>query len=195
MKLTFKRPNQLLAQRLETARFILTPLTVRSAFKLTAPWRNDAEILAALYLTRSMNLLNWLHHGPMPNNVDRFTYAITPHGSATPIGIFTVRFRPCRTASTGVALRDRDWWGKGVTVEVRRKLMNHFFRHGGVDRFIGQIYGRNPASVFNYQRLGFQHIGTWHRHVWDRASGAPVDLTMFEMQRENWEKGPHADAD
>ena len=105
---------------------------------LTASWRKDPEILTGLYHSpRPRSLFKWIEQGPMPNNVDRFTFAIIDKATGAPIGCNGVRFCDYRSANFTVALRDRAWWGRGVVAEVRVALINHFFRHAPVDRFVG----------------------------------------------------------
>jgi RimJ/RimL family protein N-acetyltransferase len=82
-----------------------------------------------------------------------------------------------------------------VVTEARTALINHFFRHAPVDRFVGELNGRNTASLFNYRRLGFDHVGTWHRHVRNPVTGEVLDVMMFELPREKWLASPLAAAD
>ena len=94
-----------------------------------------------------------------------------------------------------MCIRDSAWWGQDVVVEVRARLMNHFFRNGGVERFFGAATARNVASVYTYQRLGYAHVGTLHRTRQDPVTGEVADLLHFEMFRDRWEEGPFADID
>ena len=95
---------------------------------------------------------------------------------------------PEQTSSWGTKVM-REWRGKGVMLEVRAKVINHFFANG-VERFYGNVEGRNAASIFNYNRLGFKHVGTMHRHKQDPVTGEVIDLVSFELFREDWDDGP-----
>ena len=46
--------------------------------------------------------------------------------------------------------------------------------------------GRNFASIFNYRKLGFAHVGTFHQCSWSVADSAPADLLLFEMMEADW---------
>lgn len=191
MRKLLRRPNRALARDLETERFHLKSLGRLEALQVTNSWRHDPEILLNFYRSsRPRSVLKWLKSGLVPNNVYRFTFAIIPKEGGRPIGAHAIKLTAYRTASLTVALHDRDWWGKGVVLEVRPRLINHFFRHGEIDRFIGSVNGRNAASIFNYKRLGFDHVGTWHRHFRDPVTGEVIDVLDFELFRDKWEAGP-----
>ncbi len=193
MRIRLGPPNRLLAARLDTARFSLLPLGALETIRLTAPLRRDPEMLRAIGpSTKPLSLLAWIRRSPVPDNAHRFVFAIVPRDTARPIGVHTVRFAGHRSMSCGVMLFDRDWWGKNVVLEARACLINHFFAHAAIDRFEGTVFGRNTASFFNYQRLGFRHVGTWRRQRPDSATGELLDVSMFELLRADWEAGPHA---
>jgi RimJ/RimL family protein N-acetyltransferase len=159
--------------------------------RLTNRWRTDRDILLGLYQTsRSKPLIKWMRSVLMPNNVDRFAFAIIAKETGEPIGADVITLAGYRSACGSIALHDVKWRGKGVVLETRAKLINHFFKRGGVERFFGSVDGRNMASLFNYQRLGFDHAGTWHRHRCDPESGEVFDLVQFEMFRDKWNSGP-----
>jgi RimJ/RimL family protein N-acetyltransferase len=190
-----KPVNRQLARPIETERFILKPMGYFEALRVTGQWRKDPEILAALFQSRKpRSIRKWMRSAVLPNNRNRFTFAILPRETGIAIGAEIVSLSGYRSAYLTVALHDRDWWGKGVIVETRSKLIGHFFRHGDVERFFGTVEGRNLSSIFNYQRLGFKNVGAWHRHRQDPVSGEVYDLLHFEIFRDEWEAGPFAEA-
>src|SRR4029079_15799302 len=109
---------------------------------------------------------------------------IIPKEASDPIGAEIVNLAGYRSAIFSVALHDKQWRGKGVLLETRAKLINHFVREGGIERFYGIVESRNLASIYNYRRLGFDHVGTWHRHKQDPVSGQVYDMVHFELLRE-----------
>jgi len=190
MALPVKRRDKVLDVPLETERFVLQPLGPMASFRLTDRWRNDPELLSGLFQdSRPKGRLAWLLSGAIPIDAGRHAWSITPRGAAAPIGGHIIKTLGYRSAICTVALHDRDWWGKGVVVEVRARLMNHFFAHSDTERFYGIVSARNASSVFNYRRLGFDHTGTWHRALQDRATGEIIDLLHFEMFRARWQAG------
>lgn len=195
MKLVLRPANRVLAQRLETERFVLQPLGTWAAIRMTLPWRMDAGIVDGLFSSPApKSVAQWLRSAPIPNNVDRFCYAIVPKGAGAPIGVHAVRYRGPTTARNTVALADRSWWGKGVVIEVRARLMTHFFRHSSIERFAGSCSARNAASVFNYRRLGYDLVGTRHGAKTNPVTGEVLDFLDFEMPREKWLASPFAES-
>ncbi len=72
-------------------------------------------------------------------------------------------------------------------------MINHFLMYAPVDRFCGYVNARNFASIFNYRKLGFTHVGTLHRVTSDPVSGDVHDTLIFEMFRKEWEAREAAD--
>lgn len=180
---------------LETERFILKPMGMIETLQVTNSWRYDADILNGLFQSsKPRSLPYWLLRGPLPSSKNRFAFAITPKGGQTPIGAHMVRLHGYRSAFVTVALHDRGWWGKNVVVEVRARLMNHFFAHRGIERFYGVVDSRNVSSIFSYRRLGFDHVGTWHRQKQNPVTGDVIDFVNFEMFRDQWMRGPFWEA-
>lgn len=190
----FRSKNKRLARALETERFFLKPMGYFETLRLTNCWRTDREIMLGLYQTsRNKSLYKWMRSTVMPNNVNRFAFAIVPKETGIPIGAEIVSIGGYRSACSSIAVHDVKWRGKGVVLETRAKLINHFFRHGGVERFFGSVEARNMASLFNYQRFGFDRAGIWHRHRYDAESGRVFDMVQFEIFRDKWNSGPWSD--
>lgn len=194
MRIRF-HPNRTLAVPLETERFELRPVGIIGTFRLTDSWRTDPDMLGGVLYKANQSRLQWLKTGPFPDNATRFNFAIVPKGTDTPIGLHSTKLFGYRSARNMIGLSDRQWWGKGVTVEVRARLINHFFRLAGVERFCGSTSTRNTASIFNYRRLGFEHVGTSHRESVHPISGDVLDVMLFELFRETWAKGSFAEPD
>ena len=62
------------------------------------------------------------------------------------------------------------------------------FRNQVIDRICCTVTARNTASVFNYKKLGFNHVGTLHQAQCDPVSGELFDTLIFELLRADWEK-------
>lgn len=196
MRLPLKPPNRVLMTGLETERFILRPAGLLELLPDPGGWRTNRRIYRNLYFqSRPISLRRWLKIGPFPDGNRRFTWAIIPKGATTVIGYHAVRRKGWKTAGNAVGIHDEAWLGKNVAVEVRARLMNHFFRHGGIERFSSRIEAGNHASLFTYRKLGYSHVGTLHRESPDPETREPVDFLLFEMLKENWMRGPYAEPD
>lgn len=176
-----------LESTVETDRFDLRPASKWRALQLYKRMNDDPEIL--LQLSHSEDKAGWwrlLRKYKLPNGRSRFMHEICPSGRNECIGYHEIFLAPYRSAALGVVILDRDWWGKGVPVEVRKAIMSHFVRHAGVERFTGSVEARNFASVLNYKKLGFNHSGTMHRCNFNTKSNVPVDYLQFELLKEDF---------
>jgi RimJ/RimL family protein N-acetyltransferase len=179
-------PNPLL-QPLETERFLLKPLGRLEAYRIgRGNWNHDPEILRnLLHSPKPLSPWRWLRKMVWVNGRTKFSHAIVPKETGQPIG---VTLQKHRSAVLVVAVHDRNWWGEKVVAEVRKAIVDHAFEKEVVDRFCCMVQARNAASVFNYKKLGFKHVGTLHRAHCDPVSGELFDMLIFELLRDDWEK-------
>lgn len=171
----------------ETERFVLRPANRWRALQLYKQMNDDPEIL--LQLTHGQDKAGWwrlLRKYKLPNGRSRFMHEIIPSQGGECIGYHEIFLVPYRSATLGVVIFDRDWWGKGVPLEARKAIMSHFVRHASVERFTGSVEARNFASVLNYKKLGFHHNGTQHRCSFNTKTKVPVDYFNFELLKEDF---------
>lgn len=184
-----KERDLFLDQPISTERFDLVSGNWLQAVKVTRPIARDPEVLQALaYPRSSYSLLRWCLQQPIPNGRTHFLHPIKPQGSDTAIGFHMLRIDRSGTATLGIALTDKAWWGQGVFEEVRVGLMDHFSRSPRVVRFAGASLARNFASVYNYKKLGFRLVGhevkAWRSPLTDEL----LDLLLFEYLAEDWRR-------
>ncbi len=171
---------------LETERFQLRRAGRLRTFLLTRSWRRDPELLEGLFLSpRSHSLADWWLRGPRPNGRTRFAHAIVVKSSGEVIGLHIVVCQRNGSAYCHVAVHDRAWWGKGVVVETRARLLSHCFAHG-VERFVATIDARNAPSIFNYRQLGFKVVGNATTYDHDPLTGRGRPAVQLELRREDW---------
>lgn len=183
------KPNPML-QPLETERFVLRPLGRLEAYRIgRSNWNHDPEIMRNLiYSPKPLNPLRWFKKMVWANGKSKFAHAIVPREGGAPIGVHGMTLQKYRSALLIVAIHDRTWWGRNAVAEVRRAIVDHAFENKVVDRFCCTVQARNAASVFNYKKLGFKHVGTLHNAQCDPVSGELFDTLIFELLRADWEK-------
>lgn len=180
---------------LETERFLLRRSGRLATFLLTRRWRRDPELLEGLFLSpRPHSLLAWWFRGPRPNGRTRFAHAIVVKASGEVIGLHVVVLEPHGSAHSHVAVHHRAWWGKGVVVEVRARVLSHFFAHG-IERFGAIIDTRNASSIFNYRRLGYRATGNTVTNDRDPLTGRSRPAVALELRREDWDARGRGDQD
>ena len=191
------KPHPML-QRLETERFVLRPLGRIEAFRIgRSNWNHDPEIMRnVIYSSKPLNPWRWLRKMVWVNRKTKFSHAIMPKDGGAPIGIHGMTLQKYRSATLVVAVHDRQWWGRKVVAEVRKAVIDHAFEKKVIDRLCCTVQARNAASVFNYKKLGFKHVGTLHQAQCDPVSEELFDMLVFELLRADWEKqrkpAPHA---
>jgi RimJ/RimL family protein N-acetyltransferase len=183
------KPSPML-DRLETERFILKPLGRMEAYRIgRANWNHDPEIMRNLiHSPKPLDPWRWLKKMVWVNGKSKFSYAILPKEGGEAIGIHGITLQKHRSALLVVAVHDRQWWGRKVVAEVRRAIIDHAFEKQVIDRVCCTVQARNTASVFNYKKLGFKHVGTLHQAQCDPVSGELFDTLIFELLRADWEK-------
>jgi RimJ/RimL family protein N-acetyltransferase len=179
---------------LETPRFILRPVGPLEVLRDPGGWRHTRHIYRDLYLVnRPMSLVAWLNRGPFPDQFRRFTSAIVPRGETRAIGYHMVKLRGPTSASFTIGIHDDAWLGKDVAVEARIRIINYYVRHG-LQRFTANVAATNFASIFTYRKLGYTYVGSMQSDRRHPETGAPVSFLSFEMLKENWMRGPYAEA-
>jgi RimJ/RimL family protein N-acetyltransferase len=84
----------------------------------------------------------------------------------------------------GVMIGDKDYWGQGVVLEARARILDFIFAELPIDKVSGGCYQTNGPAIFNYQRQGWKVDGIRKAEHLDR--GRRVDTILFAMFREDW---------
>lgn len=182
-----KKINPRLFDRLETERFVLAPVGIIGAIRLYLRSNDDEEILRQLtHNNKPLSWNQWRRRAKLPNRRSRFVYDIIDKETGKSIGYHKLQNVKLKSAELSVVIYDRNWWGKTVPIEVRKRLIPHFSKHADIGRFYGYVEARNFASISNYQRLGFKHCGTFHRTKYDAIGEKFVDYLYFELLKEDF---------
>lgn len=171
---------------LESERFLLRSLAAADASDTYIGWWNDAEIQTSLgSAPRNWGRPEAVQHIAGFDNRRQFHLGVFPTGADVPIGFFSVFIEGAGRARTNVVIGDRDWWGRGVPLEVRARVMDFLFDSLDIVKVYGRVDGRNMASIFNYKAQGFTNEAILRQHS-QGADGERHDLLMFGMLRAEW---------
>jgi RimJ/RimL family protein N-acetyltransferase len=91
-----------------------------------------------------------------------------------------------RTAELGIAIGDREYWGRGFGRESVGLLLTYAFRYLNHHRVWLRVHGKNERAVRAYKACGFVEEGRLRSHVW--SDGAYDDLLVMGVLREDWQK-------
>jgi ribosomal-protein-alanine N-acetyltransferase len=117
-------------------------------------------------------------------------FAVVPHGSDTPIGIFQVRsIEPgFGTAEWGFALAS-EFWGTGIFVDGARLVVDFAFDALGVHRLEARAALRNGRGNGALRKLGAVQEGVLRRSF--LRNGEYLDQALWTILKEEW-NGPTA---
>lgn len=92
-----------------------------------------------------------------------------------------------RTSELGYMLR-RDCWGRGITTEAARLLLDFAFGELGLHRVFAVVDEDNPASIRVLEKLGFRREA---RHVKDAFhQGEWFTTLIYAVLEEEWTGRP-----
>lgn len=136
----------------------------RSDLPFFLKWYNDTEVLQYLifYLpVTEMAREQWLEGLPdMRDRVD-FIIEVTEDNSAKPIGHCTLHDISAKdqNADLGIAIGEKDYWGKGYGTEAIQLLVNYGFKELNLHRISSRILEHNERSLRMHKKLGFREEG------------------------------------
>jgi RimJ/RimL family protein N-acetyltransferase len=172
---------------IETERFTLRGVSRDWLGRHSFHWAEDEDFLDGLgWSPGPYTPRKWTRRFARSDNRKTFHFAIFPRGTESLIGSHGVTFSEPGSAMLYVAIGDKTWWGKGVVQEVRTALLDFVFDQAGGHRAFGQVHGRNAASIYNYQRLGFRHEGTMREQRHLPRTNERVDVLMFGLLKQEW---------
>lgn len=178
-----------LCKPIVTPRFNIVNCNRKEAIKVTAPWRNDPEILHNMMMPQAAySAVQWVGVVGKPDGHSRFFHAIVSKELKGTIGVHRTTIDDSGTATVAIVIHARSWWGKGVFEEVRRGILDHFTASDRVVRFAGRVLSRNVSSIYNYNKLGFRMTG-YDRMAWlSPVTGEHCDTVHYEMLAQDWRK-------
>jgi diamine N-acetyltransferase len=83
-----------------------------------------------------------------------------------------------RTAEFGMAIGEKEFWGKGYGTETTSLVLDFGFRNLGLHNIMLQVFNNNAAAIGAYQRAGFRSIGV--RREARRAGGETWDILFMD---------------
>lgn len=173
---------------LETERFHMRSVKPLWLAVKTRPWTDDPQIMTPLnYRAGGWSVLAWRKTMVHANNRRKFLIGIFSKSAGELIGYETVTVDRNRIAFLMVAIGDKAWWGKGVVVEERQRLLRFLFEDVQASKVWGLPNSRNFPAVFNYNRLGFTVEGVLRQHIRGLAGEDADDVIAYGMLRQEWQ--------
>lgn len=64
-----------------------------------------------------------------------------------------------QVANLGIAIGDKNYWGKGVATEVISTLVNYAFEHLNISRISAEVEDGNVGMMKAFEKVGFKQDG------------------------------------
>jgi RimJ/RimL family protein N-acetyltransferase len=158
---------------------------------LMTKWMNDFDVTRTLALgMRPMSHeAEEAWYARAANHEHNTTFHIYELESLRPIGncgLFDVDHRNGK-AELGIAIGEKDCWGKGYATEVCRLLLDYAFSGLGLNSVMLNAYADNPGALKAYQHAGFKEFG--RRREAFRRGRKRFDLVYFDCLASEFEPG------
>ncbi len=179
----WKRGQQL---HLETKRFTVRSLTGADATDTYISWWNDAEVQEGLGATpRGWGKQEAQRHIARFNNARTFHLGIFCKEDDLAIGFIAVFVEQPGIVKTNSVIGDKSFWGQGVVLEVRSRVLQFAFEELEAVKVIGQVDGRNFSSIYNYKAQGFKTEGVLRQQL-PNPDGSRHDQVLFGLLKQEW---------
>jgi RimJ/RimL family protein N-acetyltransferase len=92
-----------------------------------------------------------------------------------------------RHCELGIAIGEKDFWGRGYGREAVGLLLDYAFRIRNFRRVWLKVHAANERAIRCYKACGFVEEGRMREHVW--LAGRYVDTVIMGVMREEWQEG------
>jgi RimJ/RimL family protein N-acetyltransferase len=176
---------------LKGEKVLLRPLK-RSDVTSFLKWFNDMEVTQylSMYLTMTeMAEEKWIEDAATRIRAGTDVYFIIEaiEGDSTkPIGTIGLHGISSKdhSASLGIAIGEKEYWGHGYGTEATRLILEYGFRQLNLHRIASSTLAFNERSIKLHKRVGFQEEGRLREAIF--KNGHFHDLFVFGILRDEW---------
>ncbi len=171
--------------RLETAHYVLRPLTLQDATPRYLGWLHDAEITRTLEVDGPNQTLQTIRdYIASHDGTQKFLFGIFTKDGLH-IGTHSFRWHPEeRYATVGVMIGDRDHWGRAVPLETRARILEWAFGELGCDRVQAGCFSVNTPAIYNFRKQKWRLTGITKGFA--VIDGRNADMLHFAINRNDW---------
>ncbi|MFI5398801.1 MAG: GNAT family N-acetyltransferase [Candidatus Binatia bacterium] len=165
----------------------LRPLE-RGDASLIVQWLNDPEVTRTLAIYRPINLhAEEEFIATIYESESEFVLGIAVQDSDRLIGVTGLHrmdFKN-RHANFGIAIGDKDQWGKGYGTEVTSLMLRHAFEGLNMNRVWLHVYENNVRGIKTYEKTGFRKEGLLRQERY--SEGRYWNTILMAILREEWD--------
>ncbi|MEL6641055.1 MAG: GNAT family protein [Pseudomonadota bacterium] len=172
---------------LDTSRFTIRSVEREDVTETFLNWLTDDDVVIGMNTPqRQMSVAQGIRWILSYDNEKRFFLMVIDKESQTAIGFFTLTLDPHNVAETAVVVGDRDFWGQNVVMESRSAILDFAFDTLGVHKIIGRPHGRNFASIFNYNAMGFTCEAVLRQQMKAAKQDERLDQLVYGIFADEW---------
>lgn len=171
---------------LKTDKYILRTLDNSDATHNYLSWLRDPEINRTLDIDgEEQTLQSVADYIASHDNVTDFLFGIFTKESDKHIGNLSLRYHSKhKMAYLGLMIGDKKYWGKGVPLETRSKVVDWIFNELDCNKIEAGCYSINLPSIYNFQKQHWEMEGILKSHR--IVDGKSVDLILYGMNKDIW---------
>lgn len=102
------------------------------------------------------------------------------------IGLYVTNNWGPQDAFVGIAIGDRENWGKGFGTDAMKTILRYAFTELNLRRVTLTVFEYNPRAIRSYEKTGFQHEGRLRGAL--LRDGRRWDMLYMGILREGWMK-------
>ena len=144
-------------------------------------WFNDAETISYLSMRAPMSQAaeeGWFERMLAEDGKSAYHFVMCQIDDGRPvgtIGLFDINHLN-GTAGVGIAIGEKDLWGKGLGSDALLALLDFGFGELRLNRIWLEVYAYNPRGRRSYEKCGFVLEGTLRSAIYRQGKFHDVDL-------------------
>ena len=91
-----------------------------------------------------------------------------------------------QTGYIGIALGDREYWGKGYGREAMKLILKFAFHELNLHRVQLSVFSYNERAISLYRKLGFVQEGVLREYL--SRDGQRHDMLYFGLLQQEWQE-------
>jgi RimJ/RimL family protein N-acetyltransferase len=160
--------------------------------KFYAKWNQDSELtrlmdarLVSLHSAKAISEFFEKENKEMSPVQHPFTIrSLEDNRLLGDIGLYVIGDWMPRDAFVGIAIADRNDWGKGYGTDAMKTILRYAFTELNLRRVTLTVFEYNPRAIRSYEKSGFQHEGRLRGALF--RDGKRWDMFYMGILRDDW---------
>ena len=166
-------------QKMTGEKCYLSPMNMEDTEQFTR-WLNDQEVVQYLDIAH-INVSLPAEEKAMQRLINEHTYSIIDKKTDSLIGncgLSDINHLN-RTATVGIFIGNKDYWGKGYGTEALQLLLDYGFNTLNLRNIMLCVYSFNERARACYEKIGFKKIGVRRKALF--RNGKEHDIIFMDI--------------